>query len=179
MPGATAEVVVRKPAKGRKRRSVAATVPTVAPTPSGPPERLPYLLDLYPVESPAQTRLAPFFEALRQGRFTTTRCRKDQKVLWPPRVVCPICHRAELEWVELPSTGRVYAFSAMLAGAPIGQEGDLPLVVGLVELDGSPLRLFGRLLGIDWRECRIGLPVRFEPLTLPDGRAYYAFRVEH
>jgi len=175
---ALAEVAERKASKPRKRRgAVTATTPATPPPPSGPPERLPYLLDLYPLESPTQTRLSPFFEALHQGRFTTTRCRKDGKLLWPPRVVCPVCHTAELEWVDLPSTGRVYAFSALLAGAPIGQETDLPRVVGLVELDGSPLRLFGRLLGIDWRECRIGLPVRVEPLTLADGRAYYAFRV--
>jgi uncharacterized protein len=175
---AMAEVAERKPSKPRKRRPApAASTTPPAPLTGNPPERLPYLLDLYPVEAPAQTHLSPFFEALRQGRFTTTRCRKDRKVLWPPRVVCPVCHSADLEWVDLPSTGRIYAFSALLAGAPIGQEADLPRVVGLVELDGSPLRLFGRLLGVDWRACRIGLPVQVEPLALPDGRAYYAFRV--
>jgi uncharacterized protein len=175
---AMAEVTERRRTKPRKRRAdVPAAVPAAPPATPSPPERLPYLLDLYPLESPNQTRLSPFFEALHQGRFTTTRCRKDRKLLWPPRAVCPVCHTADLEWVDLPATGRIYAFSALLAGAPIGQEADLPRVVGLVELDGSPLRLFGRLLGIDWRECRIGLPVRVEPLTLPDGRAYYAFRV--
>jgi uncharacterized protein len=175
---AVVEAVPRKMSKPRKRRSTATVAtPAVVPPATGPPERLPYLLDLYPLESPQQTRLSPFFDALRRGRFTTTRCRKDGKILWPPRVVCPVCHSADLEWVDLPATGRIYAFSALLAGAPIGQEADLPRVVGLVELDGSPLRLFGRLLGVDWQECRIGLRVRVEPLTLPDGRAYYAFRV--
>lgn len=178
MTGSMAEVRERKPTKTRKRRPAATATASPSLPLSGPPERLPYLLDLYPVESSSQTRLAPFFDGLRQGRFTTTRCQKDGKVLWPPRVVCPACHTAELEWVDLPTTGRIYAFSALLAGAPIGQEADLPRVVGLVELDGSPLRLFGRLLGIDWRECRIGLKVRLEPLTLADGRAYYAFRVQ-
>jgi uncharacterized protein len=174
---AVAEVTVRKSGKSRRRRPTASTAAVTVPAAASPPERLPYLLDLYPQESPTQTRLAPFFEALLRGRFTTTRCRKDGRLLWPPRVVCPTCHTADLEWVDLPTAGRIYAFSALLAGAPMGQEADLPRVVGLVELDGSPLRLFGRLLGIDWRECRIGLPVRVEPLTLPDGRAYYAFRV--
>jgi uncharacterized protein len=177
---ALAEMAERKAGKPRKKR-VPATGATAEPSaaPTGPPERLPYLLDLYPVESPNQTRLSPFFASLQQGRFTTTRCRRDRKLLWPPRIVCPVCHTGDLEWVDLPATGRIYAFSAILAGAPIGQEADLPRVVGLVELDGTPLHLFGRLLGIDWRECRIGQSVRVEPLTLPDGRAYYAFRVTH
>lgn len=176
---AVAEVTERKPGKARRRRVTApAEARPASPAPSTPPDRLPYLLDLYPLESSNQTRLSPFFEALREGRFTTTRCRKDAKVLWPPRTVCPVCHTSGLEWVDLPSRGRVYAFSALLAGAPIGQEADLPRVVGLVELEATGLRLFGRLLGVDWRECRIGQRVRVEPLTLPDGRMYYAFRVE-
>jgi len=155
-----AEVAERKTGRGRKRRgSPVEPLPSPPPAVVSPPERLPYLLDLYPSEAPTQTRLSPFFDALRHGRFTTTRCRKDRKLLWPPRVVCPTCHSADLEWVDLPTTGRIYAFSALLAGAPVGQEADLPRVVGLVELDGSPLRLFGRLLGIDWTECRIGLAV--------------------
>lgn len=175
---ALSQVSVQKPAKPRKRKPAAAAAVAATPTaPGGPGEPLPYLLDLYPLESPTQTRLAPFFDALRKGRFITTRCRKDGRLLWPPRLVCPRCHSEELEWTDLPSTGRIYAFSALLAGAPIGQEADLPRVVGLVELDGVPLRLFGRLLGIDWASCRIGLPVRVEPFTLADGRAYYAFRV--
>lgn len=173
-----AQVSEGKRIRPRKRKAVTGpAAPSTATAAGGPGERLPYLLDLYPLESPTQTRLAPFFEALREGRFTTTRCRKDGRLLWPPRMVCPRCHAGDLEWVDLPLTGRIFAFSALLAGAPLGQEADLPRVVGLVELDGVPLRLFGRILGIDWQECRIGLPVRVEPLTLPDGRAYYAFRV--
>ena len=149
------------------------------PAPTAEPPKLPYVLDFYPLENSSQTRLSAFFEALRQGRFTTTRCRKDGKILWPPRTVCPLCHTADLEWVDLPREGTVYAFSALLAGAPLGMEGDLPIVVGLVDLAGSPLRLFGRIVGVDWRECRIGLRVTVEPTSLADGRTFYAFRATH
>ncbi len=177
MSGAVVEVVPRKRPRSRKAKPSTAE-PAQAPAASGDrPARLPYLLDLYPTESPAQTRLAPFFDGLREGRFLTTRCRKDGRVLWPPRIVCPTCHTSDLEWVDLPQTGRIYAFSAILAGAPSGLEGELPRVVGLVELDGSPLRIFGRIQGVEWAACRIGMRVRIEPFELPDGRAYYAFRV--
>jgi uncharacterized protein len=176
---ALAEATEHKTNKSRKRRPTGASSPSASAPAivAASVERLPYLLDLYPLETPDQTRLSAFFEALRRGRFTTTRCRKDGKILWPPRAVCPVCHTTELEWIDLPSTGRIYAFSAILAGAPVGQEADLPRVVGLVELDGVSLRLFGRIVGADWRECRIGLRVRVEPMDLADGRAYYAFRV--
>lgn len=157
----------------RKRRPAE---PTAAPPSESPtPAPLPTVLDFYPLESERWTRLHRFFAALREGRFVTTRCAKDGLV-WPPRLVCPKCHTEQLEWVDLPRSGRVYAFSAVLAGAPMGMEGDLPFVVGLVDLDGAPLRLFGRIAGRAWNECRIGMPVTVEPYEIADGRLFYRFR---
>lgn len=146
-------------------------------TPAGAEsDKVPYLLDFYPLEEPKFTRVSAFYDHLRRGRFTTTRCRRDGALLWPPRVVCPHCHAEEMEWVDLPTSGHVYAFSAVLAGAPLGMESDVPFVVGLVDLDGAPLRLFGRIDGKAWTECRVGMPVRVEPIAAPDDRVFYRFR---
>jgi uncharacterized protein len=137
---------------------------------------VPTLLDFYPLEDEKFTELHAFFEHLREGRLTTTKCRKDGKLLWPPRTVCPVCHQADLEWIDLPATGRLYAFSAILAGAPLGMEADVPFSVGLVDLDGVPLRLFGRIEGAQWEALQVGQAVRVEPMDLPDGRVFYRFR---
>lgn len=144
-------------------------------TPAGP-EPMPFLLDFFPLEDAEHTRLAPFFDALRSGALTTTRCAKCGKIHWPPRVACPDCHSETLEWVELPKQGSIYAFSAILAGAPLGMEGDLPFAVGLVDLDGSPLRIFGRIEGKPWTELRIGDRVTVETFDRADGRVFYRFR---
>lgn len=157
----------------RKRPALATEGATVAKSDG---DKVPYLLDFYPLEEPKFTRLSAFYANLRQGRFTTTRCRKDATVLWPPRVVCPQCHTEDLEWIDLPKTGHVYAFSAVLAGAPLGMEADVPFVVGLVDLDGASLRLFGRIDGTAWTECRVGMPVRVEVVEAPDERVFYRFR---
>lgn len=159
----------------RKRRAVQSSDPpsTSEPGEHAPP---PYLLDFYPLEEAKFTRLSRFFDALRKGRLTTTRCPKDGGLHWPPRLVCPKCHATELEWVDLPASGRLYAFSAVLAGAPLGMEAEVPFVVGLVDLEGVPLRLFGRIVGAAWTDCRIGMPVRVEPMDVPGGRVFYRFR---
>ncbi|HXQ94119.1 MAG TPA: Zn-ribbon domain-containing OB-fold protein [Thermoplasmata archaeon] len=166
----------RKPAA----ESTAALAEPAAPSDSPPPKKLaappPFLLDFFPLEEAKQTRLSPFYDHLRAGRLTTTRCRKDGKMSWPPRVVCPDCHTSELDWVDLPSEGRIYAFSAVLVGAPLGMEADVPFVVGLVEMDGVPFRLFGRIVGANWESCHIGQKVRPEPYDLGDGRFFYRFR---
>lgn len=171
-------------AEARPRRPT----PTVAPPPSEPAappepppgirERKPFLLDFFPLETADQTRLSRFFDRLKEGRVSTTRCKNDGELLWPPRTACPRCHTEEVEWVDLPERGRIYAFSAVLGGAPLGMESDVPFAVGLVDLDGVPLRLFGRIEGRAWTELRIGQSVRLESFDIGDGRWFYRFRAD-
>ncbi|MCI4368855.1 MAG: OB-fold domain-containing protein [Thermoplasmata archaeon] len=178
----------RKPSTVQVAQVERAPDATASAGPSESPEKpakvevetraLPFLLDFLPLQDAKNTRLSPFFDALRLGRLTTTRCRRDLELLWPPRVACPTCHGEELEWVDLPSRGHLYAFSAVLAGAPLGMESELPFVVGLVDLESVTLRLFGRVVGVSWQECRVGQPVRLETYDAPGGRVFYRFRAE-
>jgi len=147
-----------------------------APPPPRPKAPRPFLLDFFPLEGPNETRLSRFFDRLREGRLSTTRCPNDGVLHWPPRVACPTCHREDLEWVDLPERGRIYAFSAVLGGAPLGLEDEVPFAVGLVDLDGVPLRLFGRIDGKPWTDLTIGGRVSVEPYDVGDGRAFYRFR---
>ena len=149
-----------------------------SPPAARPPtyEKRPFLLDFFPLETERETRLARFFDRLREGRLSTTRCPKDGELLWPPRTACPKCHGEELAWVDLPETGRIYAFSAVLAGAPLGMEDQVPFAVGLVDLDGASLRIFGRIEGRPWAELAVGQAVRVEPFDIGDGRYFYRFR---
>ena len=161
----------------KARRSVADRTDTSPPVPAEKPrEKRPFLLDFFPLEGADQTRLSRFYDRLREGRLSTTRCPKDGDCHWPPRTACPKCHAEELDWVDLPDTGRIYAFSAVLGGAPLGMEDEVPFAVGLVDLDGAPLRLFGRIEGRRWQELHVGDAVRVEPYDLGDGRAFYRFR---
>ncbi len=141
-----------------------------------PREKRPLLLDFFPLEGAQETRLSRFYDRLREGRLSTTRCPTDGTVHWPPRVACPKCHTETLEWIDLPEEGRIYAFSAVLGAAPLGMEADVPYAVGLVDLDGAPLRLFGRIEGKPWNELAIGARVAVEPYDVGDGRVFYRFR---
>jgi uncharacterized protein len=145
---------------------------------SKPYEKRPFLLDFFPLETEKETRLARFYDRLREGRLSTTRCARDGLLHWPPRTACPRCHTEELEWVDLPEEGRLYAFSAVLGGAPLGMEEDVPFAVGLADLTGAPLRLFGRIEGKPWEALRVGEKVRVETYDIGDGRMFYRFRAE-
>ena len=173
-----------EPVRPRPSPRAATVAPAPSPPPAEPPppskERArdapPFLLDFLPLEGEKETRLVRFFARLAEGRLSTTRCPTEGRLLWPPRTVCPHCHADALDWVDLPERGRIYAFSAVLAGAPLGMEADVPFSVGLVDLDGVPLRLFGRIDGAPWTELRVGQEVRVEPYAAPDGRWFYRFR---
>lgn len=149
-------------------------VPRTAAEPKAP---LPYLLDFYPLQEEEHTRISPFFDALREGRFTTTRCTSCQALHWQPRVVCPECLGDALAWEDLPTEGTLYAFTALEKGAPLGMEHDVPFCIGVVELaaQGRTLRILARLDDARYGDLRMGQKVRLKVLDLPDGRVFYRF----
>lgn len=136
---------------------------------------LPTAFDPYPAQDESLTRIHPFFENLRNGRLTTTRCTSCGEVSWPPRVVCPGCMGDSLEWVDLPEEGELHAFSAMMLGAPFTMEKDVPFVAGMVRLSGTDLMIYSRIDDARYEDLSIGDRVRLKVISLPDGRVFYRF----
>ena len=134
---------------------------------------LPQMLDFYPLEDAKHTRISRFFENLREKRLTTTKCAKCDKLLWPPRVICPECLSDELDWVDLGSDGKLYAFTEMRLGAPLGFVQDTPFCIGLVEIHG--LLLSARIDNATYDKLTIGDKVHLKIVELDDGRVFYRF----
>ena len=95
---------------------------------------LPRLMDFYELQTAEDTRIHGFYDNLREGDLTTTECRDCGAIHFPPRVVCPECMGDDLEYVELPDRGELFAFSEVRAGAPLGMEDDVPFVIAIVDL---------------------------------------------
>src|SRR3990172_6580487 len=136
---------------------------------------LPFAFDFYPLEAPEFTRIHPFFDNLRKGKLTTTKCSKCGTVHWQPRVVCPKCNADALEWIDLPSEGELFAFTEGRAGPPIQFEKDGPLGTGRVKLAGTELLLAARIDGAKYEALKIGDKVRLKVIDLPDGRVWFRF----
>ncbi|MCJ2532096.1 MAG: OB-fold domain-containing protein, partial [Candidatus Thermoplasmatota archaeon] len=81
----------------------------------------------------------------------------------------------EMEWVDLPQVGEIFAFTSVQAGAPKGMEEDLPFVVGIVTLKGTDMQILARIEG-DEESLEIGQPVRVTVERLADGRVWFRFR---
>jgi uncharacterized OB-fold protein len=135
--------------------------------------KLPLMLDFYPLEDAKVTEISQFFANLRQGRLTTTKCKKCGKLSWPPRIVCPDCLSNELEWVDLGNEGELYAFTEMRVGAPLGFVEDVPFSIGIVKI--GDLLISARIDNAKYEELKIRDKLRLKVVQLDDGRVFYRF----
>jgi len=135
--------------------------------------KLPFMLDFYPLEDSKTTQISQFFQNLKQGKLTTTKCAKCAQLLWPPRIVCPNCFSNEFEWVDLGSDGELYAFTEIRIGAPLGFVQDMPFCVGLVKIGG--LLISSRIDNTKFDQLKIGDKLQLKIVELEDGRVFYRF----
>jgi uncharacterized protein len=144
-------------------------------------------MDQWPLECPEFNRISPFYDNLRAGRFTTTRCKKCGHVAFPPGVICTKCWSEDLEWIDLPKRATAVAVTETLAGAPAGF--DLPLILVWLGFEkGSPLKhLLTRVINCKEGQLKEGDEVQFVVYDVPAHpidvkketkiceRVYYAF----
>jgi uncharacterized OB-fold protein len=144
-------------------------------------------MDMWPFECQEFNRIYPFYENLKEGKFTTTKCKKCGYVAYPPGVICPKCWSDELEWVELPKRAKIVALTETQAGAPIGFEPPL-IMAWLTFSEGGPLKhLLGRMVNCKEGELKVGDEVQFVVFEVPShpievkrdtkicDRVYFAF----
>lgn len=98
----------------------------------------PSTMDMWPLEAKEFNRVWPFYENLKQGRLTTTKCKDCGVVSYPPRVICPECYSENLEYIDLPKKGKVIVFSEEVKGVPLGFQS--PLVHAVIDLGVDPAR---------------------------------------
>ena len=124
-------------------------------------------MDMWPLEDAQFNRIFQFYENLKTGKFTTSKCRSCGYVAWPPRILCPECYGEELEWIELPKRGKVLTFSEQVRGVPLGFEP--PLIHAWVELEqGSPIKKFlSRIINCSAGKLKEGDEVQIVVFNVP------------
>lgn len=142
-------------------------------------------MDLFPQESPEFNQISQFYDNLKEGRFTTTKCSDCQAESFPPRVICPECASSNLEWIDWPTEATVIEAMEEMVGVPLGF-GKPPLIHALIDLGGKR-NLFVRIINAEAGQLKEGDTVKlavFEidpvPMDVRGGvkecpRVYYAF----
>ncbi len=93
-----------------------------------------------------------------EKKIQGTKCGKCQKVFVPPRKACPQCHHKEMSWTDLPPEGTLVSFTVarrQLAAVPR----EVPVVYGLVRLDGADTSILHQLGEVDPDKVSIGMRV--------------------
>jgi uncharacterized OB-fold protein len=124
-------------------------------------------LDIWPIEAKEFNRIHTFYDNLKAGKFTTTKCMQCNHIAYPPRVICPECYSEELEWIELPKRGKVLTVAEKLGGVPICF--DPPLIDAWIDLgENSPVkRMLSRIINCESGTLKEGDEVQLVIFDVP------------
>lgn len=129
-------------------------------------DRYSVILDTYPMEGKELTKIWKFFENLKEGRFTTTKCKECGKVSFPPRILCPECLSETFEWTDLPTEGSVEFFTELEAGVPVGFQ--KPLVHAYIRFSND-FHLVASIVGLKSAdEVKKGSKVKLKVFDIPE-----------
>ena len=140
-------------------------------------ERYSLTMDPYPQETKEATKLYRFYELLREGKLTTTKCKDCSDLMWPPRTVCPECLCDDLDWVELPKSASIYSFSVQVGGIPPGYEAEAPLVYAIIEF-GNGMRMLTRIVESNSEDLKVGAQVELKVIDIPRDRVIPYFKLK-
>jgi uncharacterized OB-fold protein len=115
----------------------------------------------------------PFWDALRQGKFVTSKCKKCGTTTFPPQGDCPKCMSSEMEWADLGRDAVLATFTYVQITPASFIEND-PYIIAIGELSGG-LKVLAWLEGVKPEEAKVGMKMRVEPRVSKEGNPYYVF----
>ena len=117
-------------------------------------------MDSYPPEYEDTNRLYKFYEHLmEEDRLTTTQCKDCKTVHWPPRLMCTECLSENLEWIDMPKTGKIYSYTVVWAGLPPALVDKAPVTYALVDFDNG-VRMFTAIVDSNPDDIKTGKEVK-------------------
>ena len=110
----------------------------------------------FPIPTPTSK---PFWDGLAEHQVRIQQCRACHSWIFYPRVMCPHCWAADLEWKEIPGTGTLYTFTICRKPTHPLFAGEVPQLLAVVQLDEGP-RLTSTLVNVRETEIRIGMRLK-------------------
>ena len=114
-------------------------------------------------------------------RLIGSKCGNCNKILFPKRSFCPICHRLSLgkmEDIRLKGKGTIESFS-IVHQTTVAMEDYVPYVVAIIKFDEG-IQVTSQVVGIDPDKVEMGMPVvaAFRKLGEdgPSGVIYYGYK---
>lgn len=126
---------------------------------------------------------APRFWRENESRYNMVgfKCHNCGKTYFPPRAICPLCHRksvGKMEEVKLKGTGKVFSVTEVQDSL---EELSMmkPYLVAIVEMDEGT-KVLGQVIDCEGCDVEIGTPVRATLRKLseegPSGIIHYGYK---
>ena len=114
-----------------------------------------------------------FWDALKEGKFVTTKCAKCGNISFPPQADCPKCMSNEFTWVDLGRDATLVTYTRVQI-TPASFEDIDPYVIAIGEL-GNGLKVLAWLERVSPESARLGMKLKLEARTSREGNPYYVF----
>ena len=101
----------------------------------------------------------PFWDGLAEHTVRIQQCRACHRWIFYPRVTCPHCWAADLDWQEIPGTGTLYTFTICRKPTHPVFADEVPQLLAVVQLDEGP-RLTSTLVNVKEGDIRIGMRLK-------------------
>ncbi|HXW37759.1 MAG TPA: Zn-ribbon domain-containing OB-fold protein [Nitrososphaerales archaeon] len=119
------------------------------------------------------SRTHEFWDALKEGKFVSTRCTKCGNVSFPPQADCPNCMSNEFEWVDLGRDATLVTYTHVLVTPASFIDSD-PYTIAIGQLQNG-LKVLAWLEGIPLEKVKEGMKMRVEFRSGKEGNPYYVF----
>ncbi|MFN8624413.1 MAG: OB-fold domain-containing protein [Candidatus Binatia bacterium] len=110
----------------------------------------------FPIPTPTSK---PFWDALAAHRVRIQQCRACHGWIFYPRIVCPRCWGADLEWKDIAGTGTLYTFTIGRKPTHPLFADEVPQRLAVVQLDEGP-RLTTTLVNVQESDIRVGMRLK-------------------
>ncbi len=119
------------------------------------------------------SKTSRFWDALGDGRFSTTKCQDCGKITFPPQADCPSCMSANSTWVELGTEAELLTFT-LVQITPTSFVDHDPYVVAIGRLREG-LNVLAWVEGVDPTKLKPGDRLRVVSRKDAEGAPYYVF----
>jgi len=111
-------------------------------------------------------KTAKFWEALREGKIVTTRCKRCGRIYFPPTADCTRCMGDEMDWIELSGEAELEAFTEIhIKPASFRNYPNYICAVG--KLKEGP-RALAWLVGVERGDIKVGMKLHLRPKVAED-----------
>ena len=114
-----------------------------------------------------------FWEDLKEGRVSGTKCKKCGALHFPPAADCSVCMSNDMEWTPLNGDAELLTYTHVIV-RPSSFMQQETYTVGVAKLKEG-VNVLAWVTGIKRSDIKIGMKLKLIAAKTPDGKPSYSF----